>query len=184
MEGMEFYEVTYEGFGPEGVAFIIDCLTDNTNRSVSEIRKIFEEVGGNLGENGSVSWSFNVKGKIDIKAGHKEKAEKYGEDDTFVKDDVEEVMIELMDIDGILDIREKNIDGVEGVEVITEFKDMAKVRDEIAEKFPYVIDDASIIKIPKNKKRLEGEALEKVENAIERFEDRDDVQDVWTDLDV
>jgi YebC/PmpR family DNA-binding regulatory protein len=184
MEGMEFHEVTYEGFGPEGVAFIIDCLTDNTNRSVSEIRKIFEEVGGNLGENGSVSWSFDVKGKIDVKAGHKEKSEKYGEEDKFVKDDVDEVMMELMDINGILDIREKNIGGVQGVEVITQFKDMAKVRDEISEKLPYIIDDASIIKIPKNKKKLDAESLEKVESAIERFEDRDDVQDVWTDLDV
>lgn len=183
MEGMEFHEVTYEGYGPEGVAFIIDCLTDNTNRSVSEIRRIFEEIGGNLGETNSVSWNFDVKGKIDVKAGHKEKAEKYGEDDKFVKDDRDEVMMELMDIDGILDIREKDIDGVEGVEVITEFKDMAKVRDEISKNFPYIIDDASIIKIAKNKKKLEGESLEKVENAVERFEDRDDVQDVWTDLD-
>jgi YebC/PmpR family DNA-binding regulatory protein len=184
MEGMEFHEATYEGFGPEGIAFIVDCLTDNTNRSVSEIRRIFEEIGGNLGENGSVSWNFDIKGKIDVKAGHKEKAEKYGEDDKFVKDDRDEVMIELMDIEGVLDLREKDIDGVEGIEVITEFKDMARVRDEIAKNLPYVIDDASIIKTANNKKKLEGEALDKVEKAIERFEDRDDVQNVWTDLDV
>jgi transcriptional/translational regulatory protein YebC/TACO1 len=61
---------------------------------------------------------------------------------------------------------------------------MSKVRDDISDKFTYVIDDASIIKIANNKKKLEGEALEKVEKAIERFEDRDDVQNVWTDLDV
>jgi transcriptional/translational regulatory protein YebC/TACO1 len=60
---------------------------------------------------------------------------------------------------------------------------MSKVRDEISKSLPYIIDDASIIKIPNNKKKLEGEALEKVENAIEKFEDRDDVQNVWTDLD-
>jgi YebC/PmpR family DNA-binding regulatory protein len=184
MEGMEFHEVTYEGYGPEGVAFIIDCLTDNTNRSVSEIRRMFEEMGGSLGESNSVSWNFDIKGKIDVKAGHKEKAQKYGADDKFVKDDVNEVMIQLMDIDGILDIREKDIDGVEGVEVITEFTNMTKVRDKISDTLPYIIDDASIIKIPNNKKKLEGEALEKVKSAIEKFEDRDDVQNVWTDLDV
>jgi YebC/PmpR family DNA-binding regulatory protein len=183
IEGVEFHEVSYEGFGPEGVAIIIDCLTDNTNRSVSEIRRMFEEMGGSLGESGSVSWNFDIKGKIDVKAGHKEKAEKFGEDDKFVEDDIDEVMMNLMDIPNILDLREEDIDGVKGVEVITEFKDMTKVRDEISDKFPYVIDDASIIKIAKNKKKLEGEALEKVEKAIEKFEDRDDVQDVWTDLD-
>jgi transcriptional/translational regulatory protein YebC/TACO1 len=144
---------------------------------------MFEEMGGSLGESNSVSWNFDIKGKIDVKAGHKEKAQKYGEDDRFVKDDVDEVMMQLMDIDGILDIREKDIDGVQGVEVITQFKDMSKVRDEISKSLPYIIDDASIIKIPNNKKKLEGEALEKVENAIEKFEDRDDVQNVWTDLD-
>jgi transcriptional/translational regulatory protein YebC/TACO1 len=131
-----------------------------------------------------VSWNFDVKGKIDIKAGHKEKSEKYGEDDKYVEDDIDNVMMELMDIDGILDIREKDIDRVDGVEVVTEFKDMTRVRDEIAKNLPYIIDDASIIKIAKNKKKLEGESLKKVENAIEKFEDRDDVQDVWTDLEV
>ena len=94
-----------------------------------------------------------------------------------------QVMMELIDIEGILDIREKDIDGLKGVEVFTEFKDMARVRDEIGKKLPYIIDNAYIIKIAKNKKKLEGEALEKVEKAIEKFEERDDVQDVWTDLD-
>jgi YebC/PmpR family DNA-binding regulatory protein len=182
IEGVEFQEVTYEGYGPEGIAIIIDCLTDNTNRSVSEIRRIFEEVGGNLGESGSVSWNFDVKGKIDVKAGHKEESEKYGGEDKFIKDDVDQVMMDLMDIDGIMDIREKDIDGVVGVEVITEFKDMTKVRDSISDNLPYIIDDASIIKIAKNKKKLEGDALERVEKVIERFEDRDDVQNVWSDL--
>jgi YebC/PmpR family DNA-binding regulatory protein len=184
MEGVVFTEATYEGFGPSGVAIVLDCLTDNTNRTVSELRKLFEEVGGSMGDGGSVSWNFDVKGKIDVKAGHKEKAQKYGEDDKFVEDDVDEVMMELMDIDGILDIREKDIDGVKGLEVITEFKDMAKVRDMIVENLPYVIDDASIIKIAKNKKKLEGEDLERAMSIIEKLEDRDDVQSVWSDLEV
>lgn len=183
-EGVHFEEVSYEGYGPSGVAIIVDCLTDNTNRSVSEIRRIFEEAGGSLGDPNSVSWNFDIKGRIDVKADHKERAEKYGEDDKYVADDVDDVMMNLMDIDKIVDIREKDIDGVKGVEVITEFKDMARVRDEIGSKLPYIIDDASIIKIAKNKKRLEGEELEKVKNILQKFEDRDDVQDVWTDLDV
>lgn len=183
MDGIEFHEVSYEGFGPEGVALIIDCLTDNTNRSVSEIRKVFEEVGGSMGEGGSVSWNFDVKGRIGIKCGHREEGEKYGEEDRFVRDVRDVVMMDLMDVEGVLDIRECDIGGVEGVEVITEFKDMSRVRDEVAEKFPYIIDDASIVKIAKNMKKLEGEALERVEGVIERFEDMDDVQRVWSDLD-
>jgi YebC/PmpR family DNA-binding regulatory protein len=184
IEGVEFTEATYEGFGPSGVAIVLDCLTDNTNRTVSELRQLFEEVGGSMGEGGSVSWNFDIKGKIDVKAGHKEKAEKYGEDDKFVQDDVDEVMMSLMDIEGILDIREKDIDGVKGVEVITDFKGMVKVRDEISKNFSYIIDDASIIKIAKNKKKLEGEELERVERVLEKFEEHDDVQNVWSDLDV
>lgn len=182
MEGVYFEEVSYEGFGPSGVAIIVDCLTDNTNRTVSEIRRLFEESGGSLGDPNSVSWNFDVKGKIDVKAGHTEKAEKYGEDDKFVEDDRDQVMMELMDISGILDIREIDMDGVKGVEVITEFKDMARVRDEIGKKLPYVIDDAYIIKIAKNKKKLEGEELEKVQRVLEKFESYDDVQSVWSDL--
>ncbi|MCK9415104.1 MAG: YebC/PmpR family DNA-binding transcriptional regulator [Candidatus Dojkabacteria bacterium] len=184
MEGLRFEEVSYEGFGPSGVAIIVDCLTDNINRTVSEIRRLFEDVGGSLGESGSVSWNFDIKGKIDIKAGHKEKSEKFGEEDKFVPDNRDDVMIELMDIEGILDIHEKDIDGVKGLEVITEFRDMMRIRDDIASKFPYIIDDVSIIKIPNNKKKLEGEDLEKVQRALERFEDHNDVQMVWSELDV
>ena len=183
-EGIEFHEVSYEGFGPENIAIIVDCLTDNTNRTISEMRKLFEEVGGSLGDSGSVSWNFDIKGRIDIKAGHKEKGEKYGEDDKFVEDDLDQIMMDLMDIDGILDIQEDMVGNVKGVYVITEFKDLAKVRDSISEKLPYVIDDAYIIKIAKNKKKVEGEKLEKVLNALEKFEDHDDVQNVWSDLDV
>jgi YebC/PmpR family DNA-binding regulatory protein len=181
-EGVHFEEVSYEGYGPSGVAIIVDCLTDNTNRSVSEIRRVFEESGGSLGDQNSVSWNFDVKGQIVVKAGHKEKAKKYGEDDKYIPDDIDEVMINLMDIPGILDIKETDVDGVKGVDVITDFKDMARVRDEISDKFPYVIDDASIIKIAKNKKKLKNGDLEKVNSLLTKFEDRDDVQDVWSDL--
>lgn len=184
MDGVNFEEVSYEGCGPLGVAIIVDCLTDNTNRTVSDLRKLFEEIGGSMGKSGSVSWNFDVKGRILIKAGHKEKSEKFGEEDKYIEDDRDEVIMNLMDIDGILDITEIDIDGVDGVEVITEFKDMTKVRDEIVEKFPYIIDDASIVKIPKTVKEFNGEDLDKIQSAIERLEDYNDVQNVWSELGV
>ena len=65
-DGVTFEEATYEGFGPGGIQILVDTLTDNKNRTVSDLRKLFEEIGGNLGEGGSVSWNFEPKGLIVI----------------------------------------------------------------------------------------------------------------------
>lgn len=180
-EGITFSEVSYEGYGPSNIAIIVDCLTDNTNRTISEIRKLFEEIGGSIGESGSVSWNFDTKGSIVVKCGHMEKSEKYGEDDKYVEDDCDTVMMELMDIDGVVDIVETDVDGIKALEILTEFHDMGKVRDSV-HKLPYVIDDASIIKVAKMSKELSGDDLEKAQSALDRLEEHDDVQEVWSDL--
>ena len=173
-----FTEASYEGFGPGGIAMIVDVLTDNKNRVVADLRNIFTDFGGNLGEEGSVSWNFETKGLITIKCGHMEKGEKYGDDDRFVAEDRDDVMIKIMDIEGILDIEEE---GSDELSIFTEFKNMTKVRDSIA-KMGYILKDASIIKIAKIEKKLEGEAYEKVIQAIDKLEDYNDVQNIWTDL--
>jgi len=173
-----FTEASYEGFGPGGIAIIVDVLTDNKNRVVADLRNIFTDFGGNLGEEGSVSWNFETKGLITIKCGHMEKGEKYGDDDRFVAEDRDDVMIKIMDIEGILDIEEE---GSDELSIFTEFKNMTKVRDSIA-KMGYILKDASIIKIAKIEKKLEGEAYEKVIQAIDKLEDYNDVQNIWTDL--
>jgi len=177
-DGVTYEEYTYEGFGPHGIQILVDTLTDNKNRTVSSLRQLFDEVGGRMGDSGSVSWNFDTKGLILLRAGHMQKSEKFGKEDTFVADNREEVIMELMEIDGILDIQEFETDGVE---VYTDYSNLAKVRDVIS-KLGYVIEEATIIKEPKNTKILSGEDLEKVENAIERLEDNDDVQNVWSDL--
>jgi YebC/PmpR family DNA-binding regulatory protein len=181
IDGVTFEEATYEGFGPCKVQMIVDVLTDNKNRTVADLRKLFEEIGGALGESGSVSWNFDTKGYIVVKSGHMEKAEKFGAEDKYVKDDREEVMMNIMDIDGIEDIKEIDIEGEEGVEIYTKYSDLSRVRDEIS-KLGYVIEEAEIIKEAKMKKKLDEKELEKVVNAIERIEEMDDVQSVWTDL--
>lgn len=173
-----FTEASYEGFGPGGIAMIVDVLTDNKNRVVADLRNIFTDFGGNLGEEGSVSWNFETKGLITIRCGHMEKGEKYGDDDRFVAEDRDDVMIKIMDIEGILDIEEE---GSDELSIFTEFKNMTKVRDSIA-KMGYILKDASIIKIAKIEKKLEGEAYEKVIQAIDKLEDYNDVQNIWTDL--
>jgi len=180
-DGVTFEEATYEGFGPGGIQIVVDTLTDNKNRTVSDLRKLFEEIGGRMGDSGSVSWNFETKGLIIVKAGHMKKAEKYGQEDTYEGENRDEVMMTLMEIDGIVDIFETDLDGIEGLEVYTEYNNLAKVRDSISA-LGYVIEDASIIKEPKNLKSLSGSELEKAQSAIERLEDNDDVQNVWSDM--
>ena len=175
--GVVFEEASYEGFGPGKIGIIVDVLTDNKNRAVADLRNMFSDFGGSLGELGSVSWNFETKGLITVKCGHMEKSEKYGEDDKFVEEDKEEVMIKIMDIEGIVDIEE---DGGE-LSIFTEFEDMVKARDSIAQ-LGYVLIDASIVKLAKMDKELEGEKYDKAIEAIGKLEDYDDVQNVWTDL--
>ncbi|MBI2356579.1 YebC/PmpR family DNA-binding transcriptional regulator [Candidatus Dojkabacteria bacterium] len=178
-EGAQLVEASYEGFGPAGVAFIVDVLTDNTNRVVSELRNMFADFGGNLGEVGSVSWNFDTKGYVNVKAGKMVKSERFGEEDYFVPDEVDSVMMTLMDVEGILDI---DVNEDHTLDVYCDFKDLAKVRDSIL-KLGYVVTKAQHVKLPKIYKKVTGEDLEKVRNAIEILEDYDDVQEIWTDLD-
>ncbi len=180
-DGVTYEEITYEGFGPGGIQILVDTLTDNKNRTVADLRKIFEEVGGRMGDSGSVAWNFDTKGFITVKSGHMQKSEKYGGEDTYVKDNREEVMMALMDIDGIEDIKEIDIEGVEGLEVYTSFSNLSHVRDSIL-KLGYLIDEAEIVKEAKITKKLSEKDLEKAESAVERFEDNDDVQSVWSDI--
>lgn len=181
-DGVSYEEVTYEGFGPGGIQIVVDTLTDNKNRTVVDMRQIFEKFGGTLGSEGSVSWNFDTKGFLLVKCGVMQKSEKYGQEDIFVSVDREEVMMSIMDIDGVMDMQEVDLENnIQGLEVYTKYSDLAKVRDSISS-LGYVLDDAVIIKEPKITKKLEGSELEKANSAIELLEDNDDVQDVWSDL--
>ena len=179
--GVTYEEITFEGFGHGGVQVLVDILTDNRNRTVAELRRLFEEIGGRLAENGSVSWNFDTKGLIILRSGHMEKAEKFGAEDKYVKENREEVMMKLMDIKGVEDIKEVDLDGIEGIEVYTKFTDLAHVRDEI-EKLGYVIEEADIIKEPKVTKQLSGADFARAQEGLERLDDHNDVQNVWSNL--
>lgn len=180
-DGVIFEEITYEGFGPHGVQLVVDALTDNKNRTVAEIRQIFDEVGGTMGDTGSVSWNFDTKGYFEILCGHMEETEKYGEPDIFVEDDPEEVQLNIMDLPGVLDIHEYEEDGKKGLAIYTEYDSFGSVRDGI-NKLGYVLKEAELIKEANVLKEVTDEEREKIESAIERFEDSDDVQNVWSDL--
>mgnify|MGYP003770225381 CR=1 len=179
--GVTYEEITFEGFGHEGIQILVDVLTDNRNRTVAELRRLFEEIGGRMAENGSVSWNFDTKGLIIIRSGHMKKSEKFGGQDEYIRENREEVMMKLMDIDGIEDMKETDLDGVEGVEIYTKFSNLAHVRDAIL-KLGYVIEEADIIKEPKVTKQLSGSDFVKAQEGLERLDDYDDVQNVWSNL--
>jgi YebC/PmpR family DNA-binding regulatory protein len=158
-----YEEVTYEGYGPAGVAVIVDVMTDNKNRTVAEIRHIFSKHGGNLGENGCVAWMFDKKGSIvfDKKA--------VGEDALM------EVALEA----GADDVRDQEMEW----EVITDPATFEAVKKAIDQKgWKYL--EARVGKIPQNTIKLEAGKAEQMLKLMEKLEDNDDVQNVYANFDI
>ena len=179
--GVSFEEISYEGFGPYGIQIIVDTLTDNKNRTVADIRQLFEEIGGSMGDSGSVSWNFETKGYIEIFSGHMEKSSKFGDPDIFVAEDPDEVMLAIMDLEGVLDIEETEVDGKHAFGVYTKYENLGSVRSKL-EELGYVVKEAELIKEANLLKSLSGVELEKATSALEKLEENDDVQNVWSDL--
>ncbi len=177
-DGVQFEECVYEGMGPAGVSFVLDVTTDNKNRVVADLRKIFSNSGGNLSEAGSLSWNFIQKGKIDVLCGKMVESEKHGEGEKFVKEDKEHVMMSLMDIDGVLDIEELEDDTLI---VWTEVQNLHSVKNSIS-KLGLVIDSYQLVRISNNFKEISDENLEKVEQFIEELENYSDIQGIWYDI--
>ncbi|BBM00571.1 YebC/PmpR family DNA-binding transcriptional regulator [Microbulbifer sp. GL-2] len=162
-DGDNYEAVVYEGYGVGGVAVLVECLTDNRNRTVAEVRHAFSKRGGNLGTDGSVSYLFSRKGQMYYEVGVDEDA--------------------LMDAAleaGAEDI-ESNDDG--SVEVTTEFQDYLTVKDALVEA-GFTPDSAEIDMIPSTTVPLDKEGAEKVLGLIEMLEDLDDVQNVYTNADI
>jgi len=161
--GESYEEVTYEGYGPGGVAVLVEVMTDNKNRTVAEIRHIFSKHGGNLGENGCVSWLFEKKGSI-----------------VFDRDLIDEdALMELALEAGAEDIREEESQ----MDVITDPSMFDKVRDVLEGKgMKYV--QASIEMVPQNTIRLDEGKAEQMLKMIEKLEDNDDVQNVYANFDI
>lgn len=180
-DGVSFDEISYEGFGPYGIQIIVDALTDNKNRTVSNLRRLFEDIGGNMGATGCVSWNFETKGYIEVLCGHMEKSPKYGDPDIFVADNDEEVMLNIMDIDGVLDIKDFDDDGKKGFMIFTKHDSFGSVRDKLIE-FGYVVNDAELIKEAQMLKSLPADEVIKAREALDKLEEDDDIQNVWSDL--
>ena len=163
LEGVTYEEITYEGYGPGGVAVLVEVVTDNKNRTVGEIRKIFSRHGGNLGESGCVAFLFEKKGCIHVDAG------KVDED-------------KLMTI--ALDAGADDLQREESLFAVTASpKDFEKVRDKIVKSGIQPLT-AEITKLPKSTVRLEGKHAEQMLRLMEELEEHYDVQHVYANFDI
>jgi YebC/PmpR family DNA-binding regulatory protein len=163
LEGVEYEESIYEGYGPGGAAILIESLTDNKNRAVADIRHILTKTGGNLGSAGCVSYMFDKKGYLVI--------EKAAAD--------EDVVMETALDAGAEDMRE---DG-DNYEIITDPQDFETVKAAVdAALIPCI--DAEITMLPQTTANLQGKEAEQMIRLMEALEDCDDVQKVYTNADI
>lgn len=163
LEGAAFEEVTYEGYGPGGAAVFVEAMTDNRNRTVSEVRHLFSRYGGNLGENGCVSWMFDRRGQFMI------------ERDAMDEEAFMDLAIEL----GVEDISTSD----DGYEILTSVADYNGVREALEEReVPLALGELAMI--PQSPMSVEESVMPQVSSLLEALEDQDDVQNVWTNCNV
>jgi YebC/PmpR family DNA-binding regulatory protein len=163
LEGTTYEELQLEGYGPGGVAILVEGTTDNRNRSVSEIRHIFTKHGGNLGGAGSVAYLFKPKGVISIAA------------DKTTEDKLMEIALEA----GADDILAE----AQGFTVYTSQHDLEAVRAAI-QKAGIEPDEAEVKKLAENNIALEGAKAQQLLKLVEALDDNDDVQSVWDNSDI
>lgn len=176
-EGGAISRIVYEGVGPLNSAYIVVSSTDNKNRTVADIRKLFEQGGGSLGASGSVMWQFEELGVITLHPAKLKKSEKFGKEDEYVPVDIDELEMELLDIEGIRDIQN---DGEELV-VTTEKVEFNNVHKTI-EKMEIKIEGAGLEYIPKDELKLEGPDQERILKLMELFDEHDDVESVFCNI--
>lgn len=159
-----YEEITYEGFGPCGVAVIVEAMTDNKNRAAADIRCIFDRSGGSMGQTGSVGYMFNKKSVFVL-----EKSDNIDED---------ELMMEVLDLGA-----EDMVFDEECIEITADPTSFAKISEYLESK-GYVAIEAEIKMVPTIKKELSEEEATKLENFIDKMEANDDVQNVWHNADI
>ena len=163
LPGVDYEEITYEGYGPKGVAIIVEVVTDNRNRSTADLRFILSKNGGNLGERGCVSWMFDKKGLLVV---DKDKA------------DEDELMMIALEADAE-DVKAED----DSFEIITAPEDFESVKSAIDEaEIETVLAEVSMI--PQTTVKLEGKEALQLLKIMESLEDHDDVQNVYSNFDI
>lgn len=163
LEGVTYEEIQYEGYGPGGAAILAQVLTDNKNRTVSEIRRLFTNHGGHLGETGCVSWMFDKKGVITV-----EKSQI----------DEERLMGIVLDA-GAEDVKDED----ELFEVVTQPEDFEKVKERL-DREKVAVASAQITMVPKNSVNVDARHVEQILKLTEELEDHDDVQNVSANFNI
>ncbi len=163
LEGVSYEEITYEGYGPGGVALMVEVMTDNTNRTTPEIRHMLEKNGGNMGTPGSVRFQFDRKGyfSVDKKAADEDK--------------LMEIALEA----GADDL----LSGADAFEIYTSAESFEQVRQAL-EKNKIATIEAKLGQIPKNPVRLDESKAKQMIRLMESLDDHDDVQNVWSNFDI
>ncbi|HPD15448.1 MAG TPA: YebC/PmpR family DNA-binding transcriptional regulator [Planctomycetota bacterium] len=160
LPGITYERLTYEGYGPHGVALLVDVVTDSRNRTASELRKIFSTRGGKM--EGSVAWMFEAKGLITLPA------------DAIAEDELMELVLNA----GADDL----VRSGDTYEITTSPQEFNRVKQALADR-GLTPEVAELTRLPQQLIKLEGEAAQKVMNLLEELEDHDDVQNVYTNFD-
>ena len=163
LEGVTYEEIQYEGYGPGGAAIISQVVTDNKNRTVSEIRRLFTKHGGNLAETGSVSWMFDKKGLIAI------------EKTQLAEDRLMDIVLEA----GAEDVRDED----EIFEVITAPESFAAVKERLDQE-KIAVSSAQVTLLPKSTADVDARHVEQILKLTEELEDHDDVQNVAANFNI
>jgi YebC/PmpR family DNA-binding regulatory protein len=163
LPGVSYEEITYEGYGPAGVAVILEVMTDNRNRTVSEIRNIFSKAGGNMGEAGCVSWMFHKKGYLVVGR---------------AKVDEDKLMTLALDA-GAEDMQTEDDNFV----ITTPPNDFEKIKKAL-EDAGVVPDVAEVTMVPQTYVKLDGKEAQQMLRLVETLEDNDDVQNVYANFDI
>ncbi len=162
LEGVSYDEVIYEGYGPSGVAIMVEALTDNRNRTTAEIRSLFSKYGGSMGENGCVSWIFDKKGVIQVPG-------------SFDEDKLMELVIEC----GAEDMIKEN----EYYTIYTIPQDLFEIKN-ILEKNSVKTESVQVDLVPKNTIKLTGDNAVKLLKFLDILEEQDDVQNIYSNFDI
>ena len=162
LEGVTYSELTYEGYGAAGIAFMVECLTDNKNRTVADVRHLFSKYGNGMAESGSVAWMFDRKGVITVPIQGK------------TEDELMEIVLEA----GAEDLQTED----EFFQVTTAIENFEPVRKSLIDS-GLEVGNASLQWIPKNETEVSGEDSEKIMKLIDALDDCDDVQNVYLNAD-
>lgn len=163
LEGSNYEEIKYEGYGPGGVAIMVEAMTDNRNRTAADVRHLFSKYGGNLGETGCVSWMFKQKGVFAVE-----------------QEGIEEEELMIM----VLDAGAEDFESVDDqYEITTDPDDFEQVQEELDKNNIKTIV-ARVTMVPETTSSLSGDEAVKMMKLLEALEDHDDIQEVYTNFDI